>query len=96
MGLLFVLLVIIVAITAYLWYRQKQVVPAEAPPPSNRFHAVAIHAPVNACPEVRTLTSKNISRKRRRGCHWIIAPRPIASAATIITTTGAPKRIAEK
>lgn len=63
MGLLFVLLVIIVATAAYLWYHQKQVVPAEAPPPSNRFHAVAIHAPVSACPEVRMLTSKKYLAK---------------------------------
>lgn len=64
MGLLLLLFVVIAAVAAaYLWHRQKPAVTAEAPPPSNRFHAVAIHAHANACPEVRTLSSSKFLAK---------------------------------
>jgi len=63
MGLVLLLLLVIAAIAAYLWYRQKMAAPAEAPSPSNRFHAVTIRSRTDACPEVRALASTRFIAK---------------------------------
>jgi hypothetical protein len=64
MGLLLLLLVVITVIAAFLWYRQKTAAPAETTPPSsNRFHAVTIYFPADACPAVRMFASTKFLAK---------------------------------
>lgn len=65
MGLLLLLLLlcVIAAIAAYLWYRRQAATPVEAPPPSNRFHAVTIQSRADACPEVRALANTKFIAK---------------------------------
>ncbi|MDH3514788.1 MAG: hypothetical protein OEM83_07970 [Gammaproteobacteria bacterium] len=64
MGLLLTILVIVAAVAAFLWYRQRSAAPTGAPPaPSNRFHAVTIHIRADACPAVRVFASTKFLAK---------------------------------
>lgn len=63
MKLLLLLLIVVVAIAAYLWHHRKKAVPDTLSPPSNRFHAVTIHARADACPEVRAFVAKKFLAK---------------------------------
>jgi hypothetical protein len=63
MELLVLLIVAMAAIAAFLWYRKKSSAPTEATSPSNRFHAVTIHMPADACPAVRMFESNKFLAK---------------------------------
>ena len=57
------LIVVAVVIAVLLWYRRKTPTSTEALPPSNRFHAVTIYSPPNACPSARMLGSTKFLAK---------------------------------
>ncbi|MHB8534582.1 MAG: hypothetical protein ACYDBW_03960 [Sulfuricaulis sp.] len=63
MGILLFLLVIAAAAAAYFWFRKKTAAPAEAPPVSNRFHAVTVRIRPGACPAVQAMAKSKFLAK---------------------------------